>query len=342
MNRKILRIAIPSIISNITVPLLSLVDIAIVGHLGSQTYIGAIAVGSLIFNIIYWLFGFLRMGTSGITSQAFGGRELKETSRVLYRVTVFAVLVALVLIIAQYPIKLVAKWIVVPSVEVWSEASLYFDICVWGAPAVLVSYAFAGWFVGMQNSRFPMMIAIVQNIVNIVVSLTLVELCGMKVAGVAIGTLVAQYVGIALALLLWNKYYRKKLGQPFSFEILKDRGAINRLFVVNRAIFLRTLCLIAVTTCFTTFGARSGDTILAINTLLMQFFTLFSYVMDGFAYSGEALVGRYVGANNKPLLDSAIKNLFRWGWGLALLFCFAYIFGGDALLALLTDDVSVA
>jgi MATE family multidrug resistance protein len=342
MNQKILRIAVPSIISNITVPLLSLVDVAIVGHLGSQTYIGAIAVGSLVFNIVYWLFGFLRMGTSGMTSQRFGARRLDEAGAVLTRVLAIAGVVSLLLIVFQRPIAVMAERIVGASPDVWREALVYYDVCVWGAPAVLGSFCFAGWFVGMQNSRFPMIVAIAQNIINIALSLLLVEVFGMKVAGVATGTLVAQYSGLALAFFLWFRYYKRRTSARFSTSLLLDKAAMGEMFAVNRSIFLRTLCLIAVTTYFTSFGARQGDTILAINTLLMQFFTLFSYVMDGFAYSGEALAGRYVGASNYVLLKKMTSTLFIWGWSLTALFTVFYIFGGDMLLSLLTDDASVS
>ena len=168
MNKKILQLAIPSIISNITVPLLGLIDVAIVGHLGSASYIGAIAVGGMLFNIIYWIFGFLRMGTSGMTSQAYGKRDLTEVTRILFRSVGVGFLISLGLLILQYPILKVAFTLIDATEEVKQWASLYFNICIWGAPAVLGLYGFAGWFIGMQNSRFPMFIAIAQNIVNIV------------------------------------------------------------------------------------------------------------------------------------------------------------------------------
>ena len=164
MNKKILQLAIPSIVSNITVPLLGLIDVAIVGHLGSAAYIGAIAVGGMLFNIIYWLFGFLRMGTSGMTSQAFGQRDLKEVTRVLLRAVGVGLFIALCLLLLQYPIRKIAFLLIDATPEVRELATVYFNICVWGAPAVLGFYGFAGWFIGMQNSRFPMFIAITQNV----------------------------------------------------------------------------------------------------------------------------------------------------------------------------------
>lgn len=202
-NKRILQIAVPSIISNITVPLLGLVDVTIVGHLGSAAYIGAIAVGGMLFNIIYWIFGFLRMGTSGMTSQAFGQRNLEEVTKLLLRSVGVGLFIALCLMTLQYPIQKAAFAFIQTSDEVERLATLYFRICIWGAPAMLGLYGFAGWFIGMQNSRFPMYIAITQNIVNILASLCFVFLFGMKVEGVALGTLIAQYAGFLMALLLW-------------------------------------------------------------------------------------------------------------------------------------------
>lgn len=340
MNKKILQLAIPSIVSNITVPLLGLIDVAIVGHLGSASYIGAIAVGGMLFNIIYWLFGFLRMGTSGMTSQAFGKRDLKEVTRVLLRAVGVGLFIALCLLLLQYPIRKVAFLLIDATAEVRELATVYFNICVWGAPAVLGLYGFAGWFIGMQNSRFPMFIAITQNIVNIVASLAFVYLLDMKIEGVALGTLIAQYAGLFMALLLWLRYYGR-LKIPFRWQEILGWTAMHRFFQVNSDIFFRTLCLVAVTTFFTSTGARQGDVVLAVNTLLMQLFTLFSYIMDGFAYAGEAMTGRYVGAQNRNGLQRMIRLLFRWGWGLSLSFTILYMIGGQGFLGLLTNDTTV-
>lgn len=340
MNKKILQIAIPSIISNITVPLLGLIDVAIVGHLGNASYIGAIAVGGMLFNIIYWIFGFLRMGTSGMTSQAFGKRDLDEVTRVLVRAVTTGFFVALCLLLLQYPIKEIAFSLIKTTPDVERLASLYFTICVWGAPAVLGLYGFAGWFIGMQNSRIPMFIAITQNIVNIVVSTSLVFGFGMKVEGVAIGTLVAQYAGLFMAIGMWLHYYGR-LKIRIRLKESLQRGTMRRFFVVNSDIFFRTLCLVAVTTFFTSTGAKQGDVVLAVNTLLMQLFTLFSYIMDGFAYAGEALAGRYIGAGNQQSLRKTIRSLFAWGIGLSSLFTLLYGVGGQEFLRLLTNDAGV-
>ena len=340
MNRRILRLAIPSIISNITVPLLGLVDVAIVGHLGAASYIGAIAVGGMLFSMIYWVFGFLRMGTSGLAAQAFGRRNLDEVSLVFVRSLGIGVALGLCLVALQVPILSVAFQWVDTTDEVRRLASLYFSICVWGAPAVLGLYSFSGWFVGMQNSRFPMYIALVQNVVNIVASLAFVFIGKMGVAGVALGTLIAQYAGFLLALLLWMVYYGR-LWPRIRWTVVCEAGAMQAFFKLNRDIFLRTLCLVAVTVFFTSQGAREGEVVLAVNTLLMQLFTLFSYVMDGFAYAAEALTGRYVGAQNGDGLRRLVRVLFTWGAGLAIAFTLVYALGGESFLALLSNVPSV-
>lgn len=340
MNKRILGLAVPSIISNITVPLLGLVDVSIVGHLGSATYIGAIAVGGMLFSMIYWIFGFLRMGTSGLTAQAYGRRDLAEVILLFVRSLGIAFGLALLLIMLQYPILKVAFTLIDATPAIKDLASLYFRICIWGAPAVLGLYSFAGWFVGMQNSRFPMYIAITQNVVNIAASLFFVFVWNRGVAGVAMGTLVAQYAGLLMASLLWYGYYRR-LWQKLNWQMLTDYEAMRSFFILNRDIFFRTLCLVAVTTYFTSRGAEQGDIILAVNTLMMQLFTLYSYIMDGFAYAGEALTGRYVGAHNQADLRRMIRTLFAWGVGLALAFTLLYGIGGSSFLGLLTNEQEV-
>ncbi|MBR5612216.1 MAG: MATE family efflux transporter, partial [Bacteroidaceae bacterium] len=339
-NKEILDIALPSIISNITVPLLGLIDVAIVGHLGSASYIGAIAVGSMIFNIIYWLFGFLRMGTSGMTSQAFGANDSQETARLLVRSCGVGLIAATMLILMQYPIKELSFILIQTTSEIYELTSRYFNICIWGAPAVLGLYSISGWFIGMQNSRYPMYIAITQNIVNILASLLFVYGCGMKIEGVAFGTLIAQYAGFIMACLLWKHQYGTLLPH-LHLKALTNQQAMSKFFQINRDIFFRTLCLIAVTTYFTSAGAKQGDIILAVNILLMQLFTIYSYFMDGFAYAGEALTGKYIGADQHDGLRKMIKRLFQWGIGIALAFTLIYAFSGEIFLQLLTNDQSV-
>ena len=336
-DKHILNIALPSIVSNITVPLLGLVDVTIVGHLGNAAYIGAIAVGSMLFNIIYWLFAFLRMGTSGMTAQLYGKQLSGDIVQMAVRSIGIGMAVALSLIALQVPIR---EAFIHPTEEIKELATTYFHICIWGAPATLGLYGLTGWYIGMQNSRIPMAIAITQNLVNIAASLCLVYACGLKVEGVALGTLIAQYAGFLMGIGLWIRRYGY-LWKHFRKEGLWQRQAMRHFFQVNRDIFLRTLCLVAVTLFFTAAGAGQGEIILAVNTLLMQLFTLYSYIMDGFAYAGEALIGKHIGACDYPAYARTRKHLFAWGGVMAGLFTVAYATGGDAFLGLLTDEPEV-
>lgn len=339
MNKQILHIALPSIISNITVPLLALVDTTIVGHLGSASYIAAIALGGMIFNMIYWLFNFLRMGTGGLTAQAYGANQHQATSYILLRSLTIAGGIALTLLLLQRPIFQVTFHFVTATAEVRSLASIYFNILIWGAPAMLALYSFTGWFLGMQNARIPMCIAITQNVVNIAVSTLLVFGCHLKIEGVALGTLISQYTALLLAVIFCLTKFDVK--QHFELKAILDISTLKRFFQVNRDIFLRTLCLIAVTTYFTSVGSTQGELTLAANTLLMQFFIIFSYFMDGFAYAGEALGGRYFGAHDRLNFQRVTRCLFAWGGALSVLFFFIYFLSGTSLLHLLTDDSQV-
>lgn len=339
-DRQILSIALPSIVSNITVPLLGLVDVAIVGHIGDAVYIGAIAVGSMMFSLIYWVFGFLRMGTSGMTSQAYGARNLAETTRLLVRSLLVAFGVAALILIIQTPLLWLMMRTISPTPDVEPLARTYFSVCVWGAPAMLGLYALSGWFIGMQNTRIPMFISIMQNVVNIIASLTLVYCFGMRLEGVAMGTLIAQWSGFIAALLLLIRYYGR-LRSHFTATGLLGSVAMRRFFSVNRDIFLRTLFLVGVNLYFTSAGARQGAVVLAVNTMLMQLYLLFSYIMDGFAYAGEAIGGRYYGARNATAFKSTVTRLFLWGAIMATLFTIVYAAGGRSFLSLLTSDADV-
>lgn len=339
MNKQILHIALPSIISNITVPLLALVDTTIVGHLGSASYIAAIALGGMIFNMIYWLFNFLRMGTGGLTAQAYGANQHQATSYILLRSLTIAEGIALTLLLLQRPIFQVTFHFVTATAEVRSLASIYFNILIWGAPAMLALYSFTGWFLGMQNARIPMCIAITQNVVNIAVSTLLVFGCHLKIEGVALGTLISQYTALLLAVIFCLTKFDVK--QHFELKAILDINTLKRFFQINRDIFLRTLCLIAVTTYFTSAGSTQGEVTLAANTLLMQFFIIFSYFMDGFAYAGEALGGRYFGAHDRLNFQRVTRCLFAWGGALSVLFFFIYFLSGTSLLHLLTNDSQV-
>ena len=333
-DRLILQIAVPSIVSNVTVPLLGLVDVAIVGHMGSAVYIGAVAVGSMIFNLVYWLFGFLRMGTSGMTAQALGRRDLGDVTRILVRSATVGVGIAVMLIVLQVPLQWLMFWLIEPTEDVAPLAATYFRIVIWGAPASLALFSLTGWFIGMQNTRIPMVVSIMQNVVNIAASLCLVYGLGLKLEGVALGTVIAQYAGLLMAVGLLVRYY----GQLFrNRRRSTGHGGVDG-FSVNRDIFLRTLCLVAVNLYFTSAGARQGAVILSVNTVMLQLFLFFSYFMDGFAYAGEALGGRYYGAHNEVSFHETVRRLFGWALAVTAAFTLVYVFGSMDIVRLLTDE----
>lgn len=340
MNKQILRLAIPSIITNITVPLLGMVDVAIVGHIGNASYIAAIALATMVFNLIYWGFGFLRAGTSGLTAQAYGANNKAEYLHVLVRGLAIALSVALLLILLQWPIGLICKKAIHSSPQAIELMLTYFYIRIWAAPATLGLYVLKGWFIGMQDAKTPMWIAIILNIINIVFSLIFVFALHAGIAGVAWGTVIAQYSGLAMAIFMWFKHYGELRHDIRIRESLKLNEMI-RFFKVNADIFLRSICLIAVFTFIPYISAEMGDEILAANTLLMQLFTLLSYIMDGFAYAGESLVGRFIGAGDRDNLRKSVRNLLLWGVGLAAAFTIIYATCGKWLLWILTSDKAV-
>ena len=349
MHKEILSLAIPSIVTNITVPLLGLVDVAIVGHMGDASYIGAIAVGTMMMNVICWLFGFLRMGTSGMTSQAYGRGDSKEAATILFQAIALGAAIGILFVLFQPLLLRLFLFFMRPSDEIRAFASVYFHVCVFGLPAALVMYGLTGWFIGMQDTRTPMTVSIFQNIVNIMTSLLLVYVLGMKVEGVALGTLTAQYSGLLLALYILRRKYASHYQLLFSQFTLKPvvyssfsyKHTLNRFFRVNRDIFLRTLFLVAVNAAFTSVGSRQGDVILAVNTLLFQFFTLYSYIMDGFAYAGEAICGKYYGAGNAPSFHACIRRLFAWGVIMTVVYTAAYYFGANDILHVLSNEQTV-
>ena len=295
----------------------------------------------MIFNVIYWIFGFLRMGTSGMTSQAYGQRNLDNVASLLARSIAVALGIAFIIILLQTPICNAALAFINPDSHTALAARTYFSICIWGAPAMLCLYSLTGWYIGMQNTRLPMMISILQNVVNIVASLIFVYGMGMNIEGVALGTLTAQWAAIVVSLLLWTNTYAKRLFHRIRWNDIIDGAAMQRFFTVNRDIFLRTLFIVSVNFYFLSAGAAEGTIVLAVNTLLMQLFTLFSYVMDGFAYAGEALCGRLYGAGNRQEFHNTLRRLFGWGIALSLIYTMVYAVGGSAFLSLLTNDAEV-
>ncbi len=333
----IMRIAVPAIVSNISVPLLSLVDTAITGHLGSQVYLGAIAVGGMIFNVLYWLMGFMRMGTSGLTAQDFGRGDSRGMALQFSRALFLALGIGLLFVLASPWLCRAAFALINCPAGVGEPAVAYFRICILGAPAVLGIYAFSGWFLGMQNSVAPMSVAIAQNVANLAASLLFVYVLDMKVEGVAAGTVVGEYVGFALCCLVFRARYSAALPRVGMAEIM-NRSALAKFFNVNRDIFLRTLLYVAVMSWFTVSGARMNATILAANALLMQLFVIFSYISDGLAFSAEALSGKYVGARNPGAFARMIKVSAAMCAVAALLFSCVYAAGGAEFLSLLTDN----
>lgn len=337
INKSILNLAVPNIVTNITVPLLGLVDLALMGHLNNPVYIGAIALGSIIFNVIYSSFNFLRMGSTGFTAQAWGAKDKDEVTLVLIRSLLVAMGLAAILLIFQYPINWLSFVILDGSEEVRALAMDYYFIRIWAAPATIGLYAFFGWFLGVQNARIPMIIAITINIINIALNFVFVLVFNMTSDGVALATVIAQYSGFVIAIILLLRKY-KEYARWFSMKIVFKAQAIIRFFKVNTDIFIRTLLLLLTLAFFTNTSAGMGDDILAINTLLFQFFFIFSYFADGFAFAGEALTGKAVGAKNNSLLKKTIQHLFYWGWVAAITTSILYLAGIDFFMTILTSN----
>lgn len=340
MNRRILRLAIPNIISNLTVPLLSSVDTALMGHMDKVSYLGAIAVGGMIFNFIYWGFGFLRMGTTGLTAQACGSQDMTRSMLVLARASLVALFFATILILFHKPILELSFSLVDASPEVEENARLYFNIRIFAAPATLLLYAFTGWFLGMQNARFPMILALVTNALNIGFNLFFIKIMDMHVDGVAWGTVAANYLGVGTAVFLFYKEFGSGIIR-FRIKEILDWPELSRFFAVNRDIFIRTLALIFAFSFFTAKSAESGELILAANAILINLWTIMSYGIDGFAFASESLIGLFFGAKDRPNLNKAVRYSFYWGTGLALIFTLVYAVFPLQILGLFTDNQQV-
>lgn len=340
MNRKILKLAVPSILANITVPLVGMVDIAIAGRLGNVAAIGAIAVGSMLFDLLYWNFGFLRVGTGGLTAQAYGRRDLAGAMRYFTQGFTTAMFSALFLLVIQWFFLKAAFAVIQPSEEVAAFAGQYFFIRIWAAPATLSLFVFKGWFIGMQNTVSPMVLDIVVNVVNTLASAYLALFTPMGIAGVALGTVIAQYTGLILAFILLRRYYGRlfryiNIKQDVKFKDMKH------FYVINLNLFLRSLCFMLIYCGFTTIATRYGDTELAVSSIIMKLLMLYSYFLDGFAYAGEALTGRYIGAQDRASLSKAVRILFYWTAGIAIASTAAYGFGGEWMVRLMTNEDTV-
>lgn len=340
MNKNVLRLAIPNIISNLSVPLLGAVDTALVGHLDEVYYLGAIALGGMIFNFIFWGFGFLRMGTTGITAQAFGEHDKTESVMTLVRALLVAGVFSALILLLQTFIADFSFWLVEATEEVENYTRIYFDIRIYTAPATLGLYAINGWFLGMQNARYPMIVTVVLNALNIILDLLFVYSMNMHVDGVAWGTLIARYVGLLLAVILLVYKYRSWL-KAYVREKLLELEPIKKFFSVNRDIFIRTLCLIFTFSFFTAKSAEFGNVILAANTILLQLWMIVSYGIDGFAFAAESLIGRYTGAGDSKKVKQAVKYCFIWGIGIGLGASLVYALFDQSILSLFTNQQNV-
>lgn len=340
VNREILKLAIPNIISNITVPLLGLVDMMLMGHLSSPAYIGAIALGGTIFSVLYSFFSFLRAGTTGFTAQSYGSNDTTEISYSLYRSITIAVLASILIIGIQKPIARVSLVLLEGSNEVESLAITYFFVRIWAAPANMLLYCFNGWFIGMQNTRIPMAIAIIINVLNIILSIIFVVVMKQDVVGVALGTVIAQYCGLITALVfLFTKY--KNYLIKINAHILLDINKLKRFFKVNTDLMIRSILLVLTIAFFTNQSAKLGDNILSVNMILLQSFYIFSYFTDGFAYAGEALVGKYIGANDSDSLHSVVRLLFKWGMYISVPFAILYTLFPTAFVKIISDNAEI-
>ncbi len=340
MNKQILRLAIPNIISNLSVPLLSCVDTAILGHFSQIYYLGALALAGVIFNFIYLGFGFLRMGTTGLTAQAYGNRDEKETLRILLRTLLIAFTFGIIMILLKNVIDSIGFHFLKATPDVKANARVYFHIRIYAAPATLGLYAFHGWFLGMQNAKYPLYLAVLVNIANIAFNLMFIFRFNMKSDGVAYGTVIAQYLGLAIAFVLYFKKYHKHSFSKIR-QHLFERNALKRIFKVNTDIFIRTLCLIFTFNYFIAKSAANGDLILAANTILFQLTLILAYGVDGFAFAAESLVGKFIGSNNFAQLKRTINYSFFWGMGFGAVFAIAYTFGSKPILMIFTNNKDV-
>lgn len=340
MNKEILRLAIPNVLTNITIPLLGMVDVYLMGHLESIHYLGGVALGSALFNFLYWAFAFLRMSISGLAAQSYGRVDNEEMAIVMQRGALIAAAGSLLLITFQMPLADLGLSILEGSPEVKDQARRYFAIRIWDAPASIMLFVFYGWYLGMQNSVYPMVIALTVNIVNIILSFVLVRLFGMDVDGVALGSVLAQYVGLILALILFFKKYRWIIPY-FTRKLSILLTNMSNFLSVSTNIFIRTLFVILVFTFFTSKSAGIGDITLAANSVLLQYMLLFSYFLDGYGYAAEALIGKLFGARNRLKLSYSVHMLLRWGLGFAIVFSAAYLILGETLLSLFTRQTEI-
>ena len=337
INTHILRLAIPNIVSNFSIPLLGAVDTALMGRLDSEHYLGAVGIGGVIFSFIYWGFGFLRMAMTGLVAQAFGKNDEAECGRLLLRGLFIGGLGSFLLIVLQGGIAEVSFTLINASPEVERLARVYFHIRIAAAPATLCLHAFHGTFLGLQNARYPMFLTILVNVINLALNLVFVQKLGMTVEGIALATVIAQYIGLLLACALFFARYRHVLRASELRTVLQP-AQLKRFLSISSDIFIRTCFLVFSHAFFTAKSAELSDTVLAINTILLQFINLMSYAIDGFAFAAESLVGKYKGAQDTHKLKRTTRYVFRWAFlfGGVLMVMFAVF--GQRLLHLFTDQ----
>lgn len=343
LNKRILELALPAIFSNITVPLLGLSDTFISGHIGSDMYVAAIAVGTMMVNSTYWLFGFLRAGTTGLTAESVGKNDFPATRRIFTLSFIIGIIIGLALMILSYPLGLLMIRIIDPPSATAALAKAYFYITICAAPALLATWSIVGWMIGMQNTLYPMIISVSVNILNVAMSFLLVFGFETGFYGVALGTLSSNWIGLLLAIILARRLSaingEKRLWVKIS-GLLKEVDA-RRFFGVNADLMLRSACIMASTFAMTAFGGRMGDGTLAINTIVMQLFLFFSYFSDGFAFSAEALCGRLSGAGKWVEFNRVIRYLWFWCGLIAIVFSLIYFFFTPEIAVFLTESEAI-
>jgi len=336
LNRRIWSLSGPMMLSNVSLPLLGLVDTAVMGHLDSAIYLGAVSVGAMILHFIFWGFGFLRMSTVGLVAQAYGANNGDEIRNLLARGAVFALVIAVLLILLQSILITVSLNLVQPSHEVALLTRDYFDIRIWSAPATLLTYVLLGWFLGMQKARHVLMVMVFVNVLNIILDLVLVIGFGLNVQGAALASLIAEYSGLFLAIYLMRTLLKDVSGQLHQKQVF-DWSAFRKLVSLNTDIFIRTITLLFVFAFFTTQSARAGDVVVAANAILLQFLTFTAYVLDAYAHAAEAMVGEALGDKNIKKIKQAVKACLIWSLWSSVIFSCVYVIAGHQIIALLTD-----
>ncbi|MCK7543627.1 MATE family efflux transporter [Marinobacter bryozoorum] len=334
-DRHLWRLAWPLMLTNLTVPLLGLVDTAVLGHLESPVYLGAVAVGANLFSILYWTFGFMRMGTTGLAAQAYGRRDATAQTALLLRSLLLALGIALILIALQSPLISTGLHLMNPGPEVAELAAEYAAIRIWSAPAVLAQYTLVGWLIGCQLPRGPMIMLIAANGMNIMLDVAFVTLLGWNSQGVALATVMAEYSAAGIGLwLVWQRLPDHRASLRTLLGHMADYLALIR---VNRFLMVRTIALLLVLAFFTAQGARQGEVVLAANAVLLTFLLVISNGLDGFANAAEAMVGQAVGGGSHRRFLVACRTAARWSLIGSLILTVLFVAGGHWLIGLLTS-----